>query len=146
MTITNHALTGALIGKFVPWPLGLPLAIASHFALDMLPHYGIPARQRNHSRAWKTVIIVDILICIAMIIWALSNHHYALYACGQIAVMPDFVWVFRALKNHSFDFTGVKSRYEHWHIAIQKYEFPKGLWIEIPLAVVLFFFAIIRTT
>ncbi|MEJ0073577.1 MAG: hypothetical protein WDN27_05935 [Candidatus Saccharibacteria bacterium] len=145
VTIINHSLVGGLIGKFVPWPIGLPLAFASHFVLDMLPHYGIPTKRRNQSASWKAIVVLDIASCVCLIIWCFRYHHYAIYACGQIAAVPDFIWVHRAIKGRSFDFSNVKSRYERWHIRIQRYEFPGGIWIELPLAAVLFYFVIIRT-
>lgn len=40
MLITPHALTGAAITVLVPNPLvSVPLAIGSHFVLDMIPHW-----------------------------------------------------------------------------------------------------------
>jgi len=41
MLITNHVLSGALIGAATDNPaVALPLGVASHFALDALPHWG----------------------------------------------------------------------------------------------------------
>ena len=43
MTATNHALTGAAIatlGKATPI-CAIPLAFASHFVCDSLPHFGL---------------------------------------------------------------------------------------------------------
>lgn len=41
MLITNHVLSGAVIGAVVGRPLpALGLGIASHFGLDMVPHWG----------------------------------------------------------------------------------------------------------
>ncbi|HZU59096.1 MAG TPA: hypothetical protein VFA06_24665 [Actinocrinis sp.] len=41
MLITNHVLSGALIGAAAENPAAaLPLGAASHFALDALPHWG----------------------------------------------------------------------------------------------------------
>jgi LexA-binding, inner membrane-associated putative hydrolase len=41
MLITNHVLSGALIGAAAESPaVALPLGVASHFALDALPHWG----------------------------------------------------------------------------------------------------------
>jgi hypothetical protein len=43
MTISNHFATGALIAYAIKQPyLAFPLAFVSHFALDVLPHYGAP--------------------------------------------------------------------------------------------------------
>jgi hypothetical protein len=40
MTLTNHLLTGAAIAKLLPSPVAIPIAFASHFVLDALPHFG----------------------------------------------------------------------------------------------------------
>ncbi|MBS2966123.1 metal-dependent hydrolase [Actinocrinis puniceicyclus] len=41
MLVTNHVLSGALLGAAVRSPAAaLPLGVASHFALDALPHWG----------------------------------------------------------------------------------------------------------
>ncbi|MCW2868040.1 MAG: hypothetical protein JWR20_2228 [Marmoricola sp.] len=41
MLITNHVLSGALVGLAAPGPLsGFVLGVASHFALDSVPHWG----------------------------------------------------------------------------------------------------------
>lgn len=41
MLITNHVLSGALLGAAVRSPAAaLPLGVASHFALDAVPHWG----------------------------------------------------------------------------------------------------------
>ncbi len=41
MLVTNHVLSGALIGAACPGPASAFAAgVASHFALDMVPHWG----------------------------------------------------------------------------------------------------------
>jgi hypothetical protein len=48
MLITNHVLSGAAIGAASGRPAAaLPLGVASHFALDALPHWG-RWRSREH--------------------------------------------------------------------------------------------------
>jgi len=141
----NHGLVGGLIGKFIPWPLGIPLALASHFALDTLPHYGIPPKKRDKSLFWKLFFTLDFFATLSLAVWAIAHHHYAMYVCGQIAVLPDFVWVAHVVRKHTFDFSGAKNRFERWHIKIQHHEFAGGIWIELPLAAVLFYFCILQT-
>jgi len=53
----NHGLVGGFIGAHMAWPLGVPLALASHFVLDALPHYGIPHNTRDTSRFWKVFFL-----------------------------------------------------------------------------------------
>lgn len=40
MLITNHVLAGALIGDRLPPVPAVAAGFVSHFAMDMLPHYG----------------------------------------------------------------------------------------------------------
>ncbi len=141
----NHALAGGLIAKLVPWPLAIPLALASHFLLDMLPHYGIPHHLRDDSKFWKVFFTIDFFATLSLAFWAISNQHYALYFAGQIAVLPDFVWVAHVVRHRSFSLSKSTSRYEKWHMRIQRFERPWGLWLELPLAALLFYIVILQT-
>ena len=40
MTGTNHAMTGGVIGLVIGGPIAIPIAFASHFLLDWMPHLG----------------------------------------------------------------------------------------------------------
>ena len=41
MLVTNHVLSGALVGLACPGPVsGLAAGVASHFVLDTVPHWG----------------------------------------------------------------------------------------------------------
>jgi hypothetical protein len=53
MLVTNHVLSGALIGAVVRRPLpAFTLGVASHFALDTVPHWGkFHRRIRGHRAA-----------------------------------------------------------------------------------------------
>ena len=86
----NHAAVGGLIGKFLPLPIALPLALASHFALDALPHYGIPYKQRDKSKFWKYFSTLDFIAAWGLAVFAIATHHYAVLACGFVAAAPDF--------------------------------------------------------
>src|SRR5690348_5572345 len=101
----NHALVGGLIGRVLPWPIAIPAALASHFALDMLPHYGISPVKRNDSKFWKIFFTLDFVAALSLAGWAIANHHYAMYICGQIAVLPDFVWVAHVIKDKTYNFS-----------------------------------------
>ena len=54
MLVTNHVLSGAVIGAAVrsPW-LAFPLGFASHFVLDTLPHWG---RWDSHERFMQVAV------------------------------------------------------------------------------------------
>jgi hypothetical protein len=56
MLVTNHVLSGAVIGAAVVRPLpAFALGVASHFALDAVPHWG----QWDDDKAFFRVAVVD---------------------------------------------------------------------------------------
>ena len=64
MLLTNHVLSGALIGALVRRPVpAFALGVASHFALDTVPHWG-PFRER---RALLRVAVPDGLTALAVL-------------------------------------------------------------------------------
>lgn len=130
---------GGLIARYLPLPIALPVALASHFVLDMLPHYGLPNSKRDKSRFWKIFFIVDALATLALALYAIYDRHYAMFLGGLFAVIPDFIWVGRVIKTKSFDLSNNHNRFTRWHANIQKFERPWGIWIEIPIATTLFY-------
>jgi hypothetical protein len=94
MTATNHILTGALIGGVVHKPLiALPLALISHFLLDILPHYG----DTRHDRLiFKRVLIADSILSFVSLVWILLSglsHAILMIACAVVAASPDMFWL-----------------------------------------------------
>lgn len=136
----NHAAVGGLLAIALPLPIALPLAFLSHFVLDALPHYGIPHDNRDHSRAWKWVGIID-FIAAWLVIGGLSAllGRWDIFVCGLAAASPDFIWVARIIRNRSFDLSGNQNWFTRWHASIQRYERPWGIYLELPLAGYLFY-------
>jgi hypothetical protein len=137
MTGYNHAATGMLIGAALPFPLSIPVAIVSHFALDTLPHYGIPQKHRDVSKFWRVFFIIDFFVAWGLGIFALIHHQPALFWAGLAACSPDFFWVGRILKTRSFDLSRNETRFTQWHAGIQRFERPWGLWVELPFSVLM---------
>ena len=52
MTLTTHAVTGAVIAKLMAGNplLGLFLAFCSHFILDAFPHWDYPLKSHNEDK------------------------------------------------------------------------------------------------
>ncbi|MBI4066756.1 hypothetical protein HY407_00075 [Candidatus Gottesmanbacteria bacterium] len=104
MLYTPHFLAGAAILKLVPNPMiGLPLALLSHFALDMTPHndfdikpgatlksiFSKENKQRNFILA---VMSVDVFFLIASFLWLLfTQNNYWLIMGGGVAISPDAI-------------------------------------------------------
>lgn len=139
----NHGLVGGAIAHFLPLPLALPLALASHFVLDTLPHYGTPSHTRDGSKFWKIFFIVDSLATLGLALYAIFDQHYAMFLGGLAGVVPDFIWVGRVIRTQSFDLSQNKSWFTKFHAGIQKYEWRGGLWIELPLAAFLAYWVLI---
>lgn len=140
----NHALTGGLIAELLPLPIALPLAFASHFILDMLPHYGIDHARRDHSTFWRVFFTFDSLATFGLAVYAVIGKHYALFLGGLMAVMPDFLWVIQVIRSKSFKLDVDSNWFTRWHASIQKLERPWGIAIELPLAATLFYVVMIR--
>lgn len=151
MTITNHVLTGAIITKFLPLPIALPLAFISHFVLDSLPHFGltdedIMAIRNKHKKLLYSVLTIDCLCAAALCIWFMVAGHISWLISGLIAFSPDIVWIYRFIfpeklgslappkyKNNAFI---------RFHIAIQKYQSIEGLMVDIVYAGLAFYILI----
>ena len=144
MTGINHGLVGGLIARLLPLPIALPMALASHFVLDTLPHYGIDQKQRDRSKFWKLFFIIDAFATLGLAIYAIQQKHYAMFLGGLIATAPDYFWVIIIIKKRSFNLSSQTNWFTKWHAGIQKLERPWGLWIELPLTAVLFYIVIIR--
>src|SRR5665647_1622052 len=99
MRAINHAMTGAIIGLSVAAPVAIPLAFASHFAMDALPHEG--NLKLSHKK--NTVILAgDIALCfvLALIIFVVRPPYWWLaIVCAFLATSPDVMW-FRQHKDN----------------------------------------------
>jgi len=143
MTGINHALSGGLLAKYLPLLVALPLAFASHFLLDALPHYGLPHKKRDKSKFWKLFFVCDFLVAFSFAAYQIHIRHYGIFLGGLVALSPDFAWVARVVRSKSFDLSRNNHWFVRWHAKIQRYERPWGLWVEAPLAVLLFYIVFI---
>lgn len=142
MTATNHALSGAVIGLVIHQPvIALPLAFASHFALDSIPHFGIRfSESSSHRKLFHGYLLADATLLAGIIgFLILTNAGWLVLACLVLAGSPDFVQAYKYL--FKADFRRMPSQ-NHWftkfHKNIQRSETPKGIFVETPLAILLF--------
>lgn len=87
MLITNHVLAGALIGTAVPHQAtAFGLGVASHFALDMVPHWG-------DDTVFLKVAVVDGLVGLAtlgVIARSASREQRSAVVAGMLgSCLPD---------------------------------------------------------
>lgn len=136
MTGINHALTGAMIGFSIGNPiLVVPLAFASHFVLDTMPHFGEKFGQRT--KLSKFVWTLDAIMLSFFLSYLLVSSQRLLLLGAVLAISPDFAWIYR--------FTAIEklgslppppaNKFNSWHASIQKLETKPGILAEIVWAV-----------
>lgn len=134
MTATNHVLTGVVIVTVVHNPvISLPLALVSHFALDVLPHFGDKSIGYD-SYKYKLILGSDIYlatICLVLLLLLTPVHMGVLIMGGIIAAAPDLMWVpdfVAALRHRPRPAYGPIRKF---HYNIQRYQRPKGALLEL---------------
>ena len=139
MTATNHALTGAIIGLTVQQPLlALPLALLSHFVLDVLPHYGsnLPQEVLLKTKGFRYYLYVELVLCmllVAVLVAAQPAHWFLAAVCAFVAAAPDLLSINRYFKVR----TGSSWKpgwYSRFASAIQWFERPIGAIVEVAWA------------
>jgi hypothetical protein len=88
--VTNHALAGGLLGLRLRRPaLALPVAFATHLAMDRVPHWGAG----DDRRLFLRVARADGLLCLATMAAlgasAPRGRRLAVMAAGLACVAPD---------------------------------------------------------
>lgn len=127
MTGTNHALTGAAIGIALQEPLLIvPLAFASHFVLDAIPHFDHEIYRFGSRWATRLYVIDGMLatLGLGLLIVLLSQLWFYILLGAFFGVAPDIFWLY--YYRHG--------RPQHWyfrfHSWIQWFERPPGLLVE----------------
>lgn len=140
MNVANHAAAGVLIAAVVNRPaVALPLALASHFALDALPHFGY-AGHGGFGVAFKHRLtyfgIIWSFLALIFLLAVLQGGSAVLYLAGFLAVAPDFMWLYRY---YGFERKGLKppgGPITRFHQNIQWCERPWGIMVEVVFFVV----------
>ncbi|HVS78873.1 MAG TPA: hypothetical protein VHD84_01110 [Candidatus Saccharimonadales bacterium] len=153
MTATNHAITGALIALAVKKPeLALPLALVSHFALDLIPHYNPPGSTNDkfisYSTSWSKkmkdpgfriifpidmILFVGILIAMPLITPS-SVSPFTVLISALLGASPDFFGGIKFLLDKVFHIgTHGKDKdpFTRFHVRIQWMERPWGIYVEL---------------
>jgi len=143
MTATNHALSGALIGAVITQPLlAIPLAFASHFILDAIPHFGLDDigghTDKKNVKLFHKILLVDTLLLLAVFVWLYSiGASWLVFVCAIVAGSPDFVWAYRYIFQEKFG--KEKPRPKNWlngmHAKIQTQTLSGG-FVEASFAVI----------
>lgn len=138
MTATNHALTGSLIGLAVGVPLfAIPLAVASHFVCDALPHYGAGPYAAGTSRFKKLLIFDAFGAFLVVLTLALFQPQFWVLAalCAFFAASPDFMWIKKFVRAQRGEAPAIKQPLLlKFHAKIQWFERPVGAYFEVAWA------------
>ena len=99
MVATNHAVTGALLGLAIGNPLlAVPVAFASHFVLDAVPHYDPPGNEseRIGAKRFRVQLAADASLCFLLVVCLALTHprHWVTAAFSAFAATsPDLFWI-----------------------------------------------------
>ncbi len=139
MRAINHAVTGALIGLIVTRPvLALPLAVASHFVCDVIPHYDpdlthSSIREWIHSKKFRYLLYADAFLCFCVVLVLAIRHpaHWELSAiCAFLATSPDLFSIPLYLRLGP-DKKWRLDAYTRFNLATQWFRRPIGAVVEI---------------
>lgn len=134
MLAINHALTGAAIGLSISNPLiAAPLAVASHFALDSVPHYDPPGTEAERISAKRFIkqLVLDTSLCLLLVcILALTRPKDWLLACvcAFLAASPDLFWIPKFVQLKRTRKYKTSSLFLRFHKKIQWHTSPR-LWV-----------------
>jgi hypothetical protein len=102
VTIINHAATGALVAVAIgnPW-IALPAAFASHFVIDMIPHWDYKFENRYFKQA---ALLCDLTLTLWLLIIlsvTVDASRRLIIAGGFLGVLPDLMWLPHELYNRA---------------------------------------------
>ena len=94
MLETPHVALGVAIAVAIPNPLiSIPLAFASHFALDMVPHWNphINTEMKKYGKLSNPtlfIIAVDLALALLLTIFIGKTNPY-IYLASFMSILPD---------------------------------------------------------
>ncbi len=145
MLTTPHTAAGAALGAALGDPLlVIPVAIASHFILDSVPHWQETLAPYIPTKKTYIRVPIDIALAIALTVWSahLQPMHIEAIWIGAISAnAPDIdsvIVIVPKLKQ------GIVKKYWDWHCKIQR-ETSSTWGVMAQLAIVALSIAIIYT-
>jgi hypothetical protein len=129
MQAINHTLTAGVIAITIKQPaLVAPIALASHFVLDMIPHYGSYPPYARGTQAYYRIILVDGLLstlAYLVIIHLWPQYLLAISVGVFFSLLPDLLWPLALYVKQR----GPLWAYFRFHKGIQR-ESGKGIMVE----------------
>ena len=136
MTATNHALTGAAVATVLRQPLLIvPVAFASHFVCDALPHFKMHHVVGDRIK-WSLLYAEGaLMVVLGFILLAIGVHQpvWLLIVAALIAMSPDVAWYYYGRRgiHNDIDKLDPLTRFHSW---IQWSETRAGLVLELAWA------------
>ncbi|HEX3081990.1 MAG TPA: hypothetical protein VHQ86_01940 [Candidatus Saccharimonadia bacterium] len=147
MLLTNHVLTGALLGLSIDNPVLLaPTAVASHLALDAVPHFGTDSLRKSFPNGRFFIIVgaADFTMSVAAttvicLMWPERIVNILIGVFG--ACLPDLTYIplvvfGRARIERWLPFYKPMLQFLGW---IQWYERPPGAVTEVLWAILMLY-------
>lgn len=121
MLTSPHVIVGAAIASGIPNPIiALPLSFASHFVLDILPHWNphlnTELKKYGHITVFsRNLIYADTVFAIAsLLVLSFSNPNPIIIMLGGfLGTLPDLV-------EAPYFFLGWKTKFVMWWLRFQK--------------------------
>ncbi|QQS64540.1 hypothetical protein IPO96_03075 [Candidatus Saccharibacteria bacterium] len=137
MRAVNHGLTGAAIAVVARQPaLAIPLAFASHFLCDAIPHSGTGDLSVRDPKFLK-ILYLDMALAVVttLIVAAIwKQYWWSVISCAFLAASPDLMWLYYRYL-HTDKTHGVLASF---HKKIQWSETFRGYYLEAVWFVVFF--------
>lgn len=133
-------LAGAVVATGIQQPLLIvPLALASHFLLDMLPHFGVhehDSAKRNRHPLFRYILVIDLALVaslLALLPFVLKGmvSSWVLLLGMVLAWIPDALWVGHFVKHKKTGLMPALGKIGRFHQKIQWFERPLGIIMEI---------------
>ena len=126
----NHVATASVLALTVDQPVVvMPVAFASHLALDALPHFGRYNKIKFGTPAWNQMAMVDLIfaLCLCIIIGLARPEKFIVVLLAAFcAIFPDILWAVFGRFEHSW--LGPFYRFHKW---VQWGERPWGVLVEV---------------
>lgn len=128
-------MTGGVIGLAIGGPLAIPVAFASHFVLDALPHFGASTDDRVKNRKYflRAIAIDGTALAVVFVVALILDLPWYVYASMIAAISPDFAWMYRYVFDEKLGKLDPKpmNSFNRFHARIQTSETLKGIWVEL---------------
>lgn len=141
MNTLNHLATGSLTALLIESPLiGLPVALASHFVLDSLPHFGYPGEEGYKEAFRHRLSYFSLLfdfIGIVLLVLMLQGKSPYVYIAALVALLPDLMWPIRYFGYEIKNKKPPTWKIAKFHVGIQWCERQWGIIIEVIFSIVI---------